>query len=82
MSTGAEKKAKKRKPLRKRIRLRGRKEEQSVPISYLKRLNSLYEEWFDRYDLSPAVVLETDSMDYGTDLLHRLDLIEQIERHL
>jgi len=68
--------------IRKRIKLRGRREEQQVPLRYLRRLNQLYEEWFDRYDLSEVLVLETDKMDYLQDLVDRLDLLKRIERHL
>ena len=32
--------------LRQRIRLRGRAMEQDIPVSYLRRLNRLYEDWF------------------------------------
>jgi deoxyadenosine/deoxycytidine kinase len=68
--------------IRKRIKARGRPEEQSVPVSYLRRLNGLYEEWFQRYDHSPTLVLETDNMDYATDLLDRLDLLARIEQYM
>jgi len=68
--------------IRQRIRLRGRPEEQSVPVAYIRRLNLLYDEWFQRYDLSPTVVLQTDAMDYVTNLMDRLDLIETIEKVL
>jgi len=68
--------------VRKRIRARGRPEEQNVPVSYLRRLNRTYEEWFQRYDHSPTLVVETDNMDYATDLLDRLDLLRRIERYL
>lgn len=68
--------------IRQRIRLRGRPEEQDVPLSYVKRLNQLYERWFERWDLSPTLVIRTDQMDYFTDLMDRLDLIETIEQHL
>jgi deoxyadenosine/deoxycytidine kinase len=67
--------------VRKRIAIRGRPEEQSVPVSYLRRLNRLYEEWFQRYDLSPTLVVETDSMDYATDLIDRIDLLQKIESY-
>ena len=53
-----------------------------MPVSYIRRLNQLYEDWFDRYDLSPTVVIPTDRMDYITDLMDRLDLIETIEKLL
>lgn len=68
--------------LKHRINRRGRTEEQHIPDGYLRRLNKLYDSWFERYDLSPTLVVETDSMDYATDLVDRLDLMQRIERHL
>ncbi len=65
--------------LRQRIRLRGRKMEQDVPLSYLKRLDRLYEDWIDRYDLGEKLVLETDRLDYIHDLVYRLDVMQRIE---
>ena len=62
-----------------RIRLRGRKMEQDVPLAYLKRLERLYEDWIDSYDMSDVLVLETDRLDYISDLVHRLDVMERIE---
>ncbi len=66
-------------PLRQRIRLRGRKMERDVPLAYLKRLERLYEEWIDRYDMSEVLVIETDQLDYIHDFVHRLDVMERIE---
>lgn len=68
--------------LRRRIRLRGREMEQDIPTSYLRRLNDLYEEWFAGYKLSPVLVLPTDKLDYLTNLVDRVDLFRQIEKHL
>ena len=68
--------------LRRRIEARGRSFEQDIPAGYLRRLNRLYEEWFARYDLSPVMALETDQLDYLTDLVDRVDLFERIERFL
>ncbi len=65
--------------LRQRIRLRGRRMEQDVPLSYLKRLERLYDDWIDRYTHSDVLVLETDTLDYIHDLVHRLDVMERIE---
>jgi deoxyadenosine/deoxycytidine kinase len=56
--------------------------EKDIPTSYLSRLNRLYEDWYARYRLSPVVTLSTDKLDYLTDLVDRLDLFKQIERHL
>ena len=66
-------------PLRQRIRLRGRKMEQDVPLAYLKRLDGLYENWIGNYSMSDVLVLETDKLDYINDLIHRLDVMERIE---
>jgi len=55
--------------LRKRIQLRGRAMERDIPVAYLRRLNRLYEDWFKRYDLSPVLVLESDQLDWLTDLV-------------
>lgn len=68
--------------VRTRIRKRGRPEEQDLPLRYIKRLHTLYEEWFQRYDRSPTLVIEVDRLDYIQDLVDRLDLIKTIEQHL
>lgn len=68
--------------LKRRIKQRGRPEEQNVPDSYLKRLNQLYENWLKEYTRSPLLVIETDHMDYVTDMVDRLDLLTMIKSHL
>ena len=68
--------------LRHRIRTRGRSFEQDIPAEYLRRLNRLYEDWFARYDLSPVMRLEIDRLDYLTDLVDRVDLLDRIEHYL
>ena len=68
--------------LKARIRLRGREMEKDIPTRYLQRLNALYEEWFEGYDLSPVLTLPTDKLDYLTNLVDRVDLFRQIEKHL
>ncbi|MEJ2273929.1 MAG: deoxynucleoside kinase [Woeseiaceae bacterium] len=65
--------------LRQRIRLRGRKMEQDVPMAYLRRLERLYENWIDNYSMSEVLVLETGTLDYIHDLVHRLDVMQRIE---
>jgi deoxyadenosine/deoxycytidine kinase len=68
--------------LRKRIRLRGRSMEQDMPLSYLKRLERLYDGWIASYDLGEVLVLDTDNLDYIQDLVHRLDVMNKIEQML
>jgi deoxyadenosine/deoxycytidine kinase len=65
--------------VRKRIRLRGRPEEQAVPLAYLRQLHALYESWFERYRRSETLVIDTERLDYVHDFVHRLDLTRRIE---
>ena len=65
--------------LRKRIRLRGRDMEQDIPLSYLKRLDGLYENWLRSYQYSDVLVLETDKLDYINDMVDCLDVMERVE---
>jgi deoxyadenosine/deoxycytidine kinase len=72
-------------PLRtlvKRIARRGREFEQAIPRAYLRKLEVLYEEWFERYDLSPSLVIETDRVAYIEHLFDRLELVEAVRRHV
>jgi len=68
--------------LRKRIRLRGRAMEQDIPLSYLKRLDRLYDQWIESYNMGEVLILETDNLDYIHDLVHKLDVMERIEAML
>lgn len=68
--------------LRRRIKKRGRPEEQDIPLKYLKSLQSLYEEWFDGYDLSPVLVINTERLDYIGDMVDRLEVRQALEPFL
>lgn len=65
--------------LRKRIRLRGRRMEQDIPLRYLKRLEGLYENWVASYSLGEVLVLDTGRLDYIHDMVDRLDVLERVE---
>ena len=65
--------------LRQRIRLRGRKMEQDIPLAYLKRLERLYENWLSSFTLSEVLVLESDKLDYINDMVDCLDVMERVE---
>jgi len=65
--------------LRQRIRLRGRPMEQDIPLSYLKRLERLYEAWIENYTLGDVLVLDTDRLDFVSDLVDRQDVRARIE---
>jgi len=64
---------------RKRIKLRGRKMEQDMPLSYLKRLEKLYQNWIAGYDKSKLLVIETDRLDYVNDLIDQIEIMQSIE---
>jgi len=68
--------------IRKRIVIRGRPEEQGVPDAYIKRLNRLYDRWFERYQRCPTLVLRTDRIDYVSDLVDQVGVLETIESYI
>jgi deoxyadenosine/deoxycytidine kinase len=65
--------------LRKRIRQRGRAMEQDIPLSYLRRLDGLYDQWVSSYKFGEILVLETDKLDYINDMMDCLDVMERVE---
>ena len=50
--------------LQRRIAQRGRDYEANIGASYLEKLNHLYDEWLDAYDLSPKLTLDADALDF------------------
>lgn len=67
---------------RKRIKIRGRSMEQNIPLRYLKRLETLYQSWISRYNMSEVLTIETDQLDYVNDLVDQLQLMTSIERFI
>jgi len=68
--------------IRKRIRLRGRANEQEIPTRYLRTLNGLYDDWLESWDRSPVLRWNTDSQDYLGDLVHQINFHKALEEHL
>jgi len=68
--------------VRRRIRLRGRPDEQNIPLKYIRGLHQLYEEWFESYDRSPTLVIQVDKLDYIQDMMDRIEIIKTIEKYL
>jgi deoxyadenosine/deoxycytidine kinase len=68
--------------LRRRIASRARPGEEEVKLAYVKNLNKLYDEWFERYSLSPTVVIESDRLDYLSNLVDRIELLDTISQYL
>ena len=67
---------------KKRIHRRGRAMENAIPDPYLRRLHRMYKSWFDRYDLSPVVRIDTTKMDYVEDLVDLIELTRTLDRAL
>ncbi len=67
---------------KKRILTRGRAMEAAIPDAYLRRLHKLYTRWFQTYDLSPIVVIDTDKLDYVEDLVDLIDLRRRLDEAL
>jgi deoxyadenosine/deoxycytidine kinase len=53
--------------------------EQDIPLSYLKRLERLYEQWVANYTLGEILVLDSGKLDFVNDLVDRQDVRERIE---
>lgn len=68
--------------IRKRIQQRGRPSELDIPVSYIRRLNGLYEDWIDRYDASPVLVWDSARLDYLSHLVDRIEFQRAIEKFL
>ena len=64
------------------IQLRGRPFETSIRIDYLERLNELYEDWIERYDLGPKLIIDTDHLDFVNEPDDRFKIISHIESRL
>lgn len=68
--------------LKKRIINRGRLEEKSVPLSYLKRLQKDYDLWISKIDFCEVVTIKTDELDYLGDLIHRANIVNYLGKYL
>ncbi len=64
---------------KKRIAKRGRAMETEIPDAYLRRLHRLYNRWFESYDLSPIVRIDTTKLDYVEDLVDLIELQQKLD---
>ncbi len=65
--------------LHRQIHLRGRGFEQGIADSYLDQLNVLYEDWIERYDLGPTLVIDCDVADFVHDMQRQEEILYTIE---
>lgn len=68
--------------LKQRIAQRGRTSEKEVKASYLRRLQKNYDDWVDSVTFCKVLRINTDNIDYVSDLEHRIDIVTLISKHL
>jgi deoxyadenosine/deoxycytidine kinase len=68
--------------LRRRIIQRGREYEQNIAEDYLLDLNLLYDNWAERFKLSPVLIVDTNNLDYVQYDDHLDQIWERIENRL
>ncbi len=64
------------------IQQRGRVYENTIRIEYLQRLNELYEDWIDRYDFGPKMIIDVDELDFVNSIEGRREIIARIDSRL
>jgi deoxyadenosine/deoxycytidine kinase len=65
--------------LQRQIRLRGRDFEQTIEVSYLEQLNTLYEDWIHRYSLGPLLIIDSNEADFVHDMQKQEEVLYQID---
>ena len=68
--------------LENRIRTRGRDFERTIPAAYLEQLDSHYEDWISRYDLSPVLIVETDARNLVDEEAELITVADRVQRKL
>jgi deoxyadenosine/deoxycytidine kinase len=64
------------------IQSRGREYESTIRIDYLERLQKHYEDWIERYDEGPKLIVDVDELDFVNDDDDRRDVVSRIESRL
>ena len=65
-----------------RIKSRGRDYEQAIPTDYLAQLDRHYEDWIERYTLSPVLVVETDASNLVDEEAELAAVADRVQRNL
>lgn len=65
-----------------RIKSRGRDYEQAIPADYLEQLNAHYEDWIDRWQDSPVLVVETDAVNVVEEEAELEAIARRVQRKL
>ena len=62
----------------KRVKLRNRLSEVGLRKDYVRNLNELYQKWFQEYSHSPTLVINTEKLDYISDIIDRIEILDRI----
>lgn len=65
-----------------RIHQRGRTYETKIDKNYIKYLNYLYSKWRERYNLSEVLDIDTEKMDYYSNFIDRLNILNEIIKYI
>lgn len=68
--------------LQERIRSRGRNMEEGIPVDYLQLLETLYDDWMNRFDLCPVLTIPADNLDFVNKKKHLDIVVERIHDKL
>lgn len=68
--------------LQQRIRLRGRSYEEQIASSYLEKLNALYQQWIDGFQLCPVLTIPGDDLDFVSNNGHFELITQKVEEKL
>lgn len=64
------------------IQSRGREFESTIRIEYLQRLNRHYEDWIERYDLGPKMIIDVDELDFVNNETDQSEIISRVDSRL
>jgi deoxyadenosine/deoxycytidine kinase len=62
-----------------RIQKRGRSYEKDISRDYIQQLNTLYDDWIERFEVCPKLILPADDLDFVDsyyDFSYILDMID------
>lgn len=68
--------------LQQRIRRRGRSYEEQIASSYLEKLNALYQQWIDGFQLCPVLTIPGDDLDFVSNNGHFELITQKVEEKL
>ncbi len=64
------------------IQKRGREYESAIRIDYLKNLNDMYEEWFEKYTLGKILFIDVDNLKFNENAEHLGVVIDKVNAEI